>query len=45
MMKDYEQPMMEVITFGLADVVTFSGNNGDGFGDLEDKAEGDLDWE
>ena len=35
MLKDYQQPGVEVIVFAMADVLTFS----------EDKAEGDLDWE
>ena len=35
MMKDYQQPVVKVITYATADVLTIS----------EDKAEGDLDWE
>ncbi len=35
MVKNYEQLVIEVITFASADVLTFS----------EDKADGDLDWE
>ena len=38
MIKIYEQPIVEVITFGQADVLTFSGGEGD-------KAASDLDWE
>lgn len=34
-MKDYQQPVVEVITFATADVLTLS----------DDKADGDLDWE
>jgi hypothetical protein len=35
-MKDYQQPIVEVIVFTAADVFMFASG---------DKAEGDLDWE
>lgn len=35
MIKEYQEPMLDVLTLTSADVLTLS----------EDKADGDLDWE